>query len=111
MQWFSKAVTLFFLCAVMQAFGMRDPTRPPTEQLAKIVTKEDKRFVVNSILHASDRHHVVINGQVLKVGDTINGVKLIKIESHQVQLMEGATLIQISIYKKVKEPVVANKTS
>lgn len=103
MQWLIKAITLLVLCMVTQSFAMRDPTRPPAEQLSKIASTEDKRFVVNSILHAPDRHHVVINGQVLKVGDTISGVKVIKIEQNQVQLMEGTTLIQVPIYKKIKE--------
>lgn len=109
MQWVIRAIAFFFLCAVMQSFAMRDPTRPPAGQLAQMGAKEDKRFVVSSILHAADRHHVVINGQVLKVGDTINGAKVIKIEQDQVQLLEGATAIQVQIYKKIKEPVVANK--
>lgn len=109
MQWLINAIAFFFLCMTMQSVAMRDPTRPPAEQLVKIGATEDKRFVVNSILHAADRHHAVINGQVVKVGDTINGAKVLKIEQNQVQLIEGTTIIQIPIFKKIKEPVIANQ--
>lgn len=103
MQWLIKAIAFFFLCVMTQCLAMRDPTQPPAEQLAKIGSTEDKRFVVNSILHGPGRHHVVINGEVLKVGDTISGAKVLKIEQNQVQLIEGTTVIQVPIYKKIKE--------
>lgn len=104
----NNIMALFFLCFVTSVVAMRDPTRPPTEQLAAMGGKEDKRFAVSSILHAVNRQHVVINGQVLREGDVINGVKVVKIEDDRVQLMDGAMVIEIPIYKRVKEPVAAD---
>lgn len=104
MQRLLNLIALLLLLSIACAFAMRDPTRPPAELMAKWVSSEDKRFVIQSVLHGPDRHLVIINGTVLRVGDTISGVKVLKIGENSVQLMEGAKVFEIGMYKKIKEP-------
>lgn len=109
MQLINKIVYIFLFGAVMNAYALRDPTQPPSEELAKNATVQDKRFLLEGLLHGEDRHYAIINGKVLKAGDMVGDVKIMKITADYVQLMDKNKVVKLAIYQDVKTTAVPLK--
>ncbi|MFC4701076.1 hypothetical protein ACFO4O_12960 [Glaciecola siphonariae] len=87
-------IKLFILGALssltMLAFAQQDPTRPPSviaQQLTPL-QKVNAPFNVSAIFTRNDRRYAVVNGQVLKQGDEILGMKVSGIEASNVTLSD-----------------------
>jgi MSHA biogenesis protein MshK len=94
-----------FLCVQCCFAELRDPTRPEGFVDKSTEVRTDS-LELNAIFISSQRKVAVINGQVVKVGDEVSGVKVISIDENSVEL-EGAdnrmTLYLVST--PVKTPV------
>ena len=81
------------------AHAIEDPTRP---QMALAPTSEKSISLpeLSSILYSADRKWAVINGEVLTVGELINGFELSAIEKHSVLLVRNKKNLQLSLDKE-----------
>lgn len=70
---------------------LRDPTLPSGQYQAVKNLERNPTIVLNSIVTGPSTH-AVINNKIVNVGDTIQGVKVVKISSSQVTLSDGRKL-------------------
>jgi len=95
-----------------QAAEIRDPMQPPEYALkkfrlaknknsAKTVVRvkkpEVKAMKLTSIIHSPTRKIAIIDNQMLSVGATINGAKLVKIDKHGVRLVRRGKVINLRL--------------
>ncbi|MBT3206169.1 MAG: hypothetical protein HOM14_05455 [Gammaproteobacteria bacterium] len=94
-----------------------DPMRPPAYALKKFRLQKLKNspsavkrqikpkkaveqlaFELNSILYSSNRQHAIINNQLVKKGDIINGAKLVGLKPDGVRLLSKGKFIDLKIF-------------
>jgi len=89
---FNKMILICFLaCLQTNAFAQQDPTRPPNVMAAQLTPLQvkDNGFLLTAIFIRSDQHYAVVNGEVLKKGDQIMGMKVAKIDGANVTLSDS----------------------
>lgn len=90
-----------------------DPMRPPPFAMKKLypgekkqqkvavqktkpaarVTETQKQWVLNSILFSSQRQHAIINNKLVRLGDMIEGARVIRLRPDSVRLIaKGKTI-------------------
>ena len=91
-----------------------DPMRPPAYALEKFRLQKIKNlppvikkiakplkkntWVLNSILYSSHRQHAIINNQLVKKGESIQGAKLVRLTVDSVRLLLKGKVIDLKIY-------------
>ena len=95
-----------------QAAEIKDPMRPPEYALQKFrlgkyknstkpviaVNKpEVKSMKLTSIIYSPTRKIAIIDDQMLSVGGTINGAKLVRIDKHGARLVRKGKVIQLRL--------------
>ena len=93
-------IGLIFLSAVI--FANRDPTRPPDAYLNREPQSaaNTKSLTLNAIIISKSQRVAVIDGKTMKVGDTIQNKKIIKIESDHVDLQDGNFQISLPLFSQ-----------
>lgn len=93
-------IGLLFLSAII--FANRDPTRPPDAYLNRESqsTTNTKSLTLNAIVISKSRRVAIIDGKTVKVGDTIQNKKVIKIESDHVYLEDGNLQIDLPLFSQ-----------
>ncbi len=81
----ATALLLFALTSVVSAEELRDPTRPHTYKAGRTVEGVPS-FSVNAIFVSDDRRLAIINGQRVRVGDSVSGATVVSIQKEQVTL-------------------------
>ena len=80
----------------VSAASLRDPTQPPSGwQVASATTSAEQAhsgLTLNSIISSHDNSRAVINNQIYRVGDKVNGVAIRAISAQQVKLANGNIL-------------------
>jgi len=69
------------------SFKERDPFRPPVNERGEILIKEKKGmgdFVLQGIMYSPKESQVIINNEVFKEGDTVEGYRIKKIDAYKV---------------------------
>lgn len=96
------------LAAIPAVAGeVKDPTRPPslTPAVAPAAAPSATRpWRLSSVLISPDRRVAVIDGNVLRLGERIDGAELVEIQSHAVKLRRGERFFTIDMSANVKEP-------
>jgi len=59
---------------------LADPTRPPNTKSSIIKQRPSPRWILSSTLIANNRRHAVINGRIVRIGQTILQAKIISIQ-------------------------------
>jgi MSHA biogenesis protein MshK len=84
---------LLFLCATVLApqgaYGqqLRDPTRPPVFMVpGGPAAARESDLVLQTVLISPERRAAIINGQLLRLGESIAGMQLMSISEGEVQL-------------------------
>jgi len=106
-----KSVTfscLFFI-ALFSAFTVSaqsvDPTKPLSNDGLPSMTNAGKtikaELILESIVHGYEVHTAVINGQVLKVGDSILQYKLVAVNNSSVVLRSEEKRLKLSVFSGV----------
>lgn len=72
-------LTLSLSGTVLQAESLRDPTTPMNYTRAVQAEADKESLKLESVLIASQRSLAVINGQMVKVNDTVSGAKVLSI--------------------------------
>jgi MSHA biogenesis protein MshK len=86
------------------ALAQSDPMRPPlTDPVAK---SQQPSWVLNSILFSEERLVAVINQRPVRVGDRINGARVLAIYPESVRLSRADKTFSIKLQDlRVKQPV------
>ena len=100
--------------SLAQAVEFKDPMQPPEYALKKYreaknknkpapvntavkVKKEVKQLKLTSIIYSPTRKIAIIDDQMLSVGNTINGAKLVKIDKHSARLVRKGKVINLRL--------------
>ena len=108
---FSKLLSVLLLLWIVtpgMALGLIDPTRPPDWSSSSLPPAVAEKLNFSALFHSQDRMWVIINDQVLKQGDMIEGFEIMNITSHAVivQSPEGGSYA-LSLTDTVKTPEVS----
>jgi hypothetical protein len=76
-----------------------DPTRPFGHKVASSVTSDEKKMVLESIIHGDGINTVVISGRLLKKFDYIGEYQLTAINQKSVILRSAVESIRLTIFK------------
>ena len=111
-----------------QAAEIKDPMRPPeyalhkfrlakyknsTKTVIKVKKTEVKAMKLTSIIYSPTRKIAIIDDQMLSVGGTINGAKLVRIGKHSVRLVRKGKVIHLQLpndLSVVKKSLVESDT-
>ncbi|MGL5360970.1 MAG: MSHA biogenesis protein MshK [Shewanella sp.] len=87
-------IGLVFLALGVSAKELRDPTLPSKAhtQGQQAPQAQGQLLVLNSIVSSANSAYAVINNQILSVGDSIQGVKVVRITAGTVWLSDGRKL-------------------
>ena len=95
-----------------QAAEIKDPMRPPefalhkfrlakyknsTKPVIKVKKSEVKSMKLTSIIYSPTRKIAIIDDQMLRVGGTINGAKLVRIDKHSARLVRKGKVIHLRL--------------
>ncbi|MCE9685923.1 MSHA biogenesis protein MshK [Shewanella sp. AS16] len=82
------------LLSGVQAQALRDPTLPGTGAVAGSppVAPQSDNLVLSSIVSSDASAFVVINDGIYAVGDVVQGVRIVAIDSRSVSLSDGRKL-------------------
>ncbi len=95
---------LLALMLPISTYAGQDPMRPPSWVKQRPVENvKNEAIELQQILISKDRKIVIINNQVLKEGNTIVGMKIIKIEAAQVVLRRAGVNKIIKLLPATKE--------
>ena len=96
-----KLIVIFVLLPLSQyAFSgsKEDPLRPPGYSKTVVLPiNKNKTWYVNEILASEGRRIAIVNGKMVKVGDTVDGAKVIKIASDKVKLHYKNRIIDLPL--------------
>ena len=115
-----KILTLAMLLTpglTYSASELRDPMQPPAfalnkfhqaklskrPQVIKPVVKKtpEKSLVLTSIIYSSHRKIVIIDDQMLAVGDRIRGARVVSISRDEARLVRKGKVIKLSLNKDI----------
>lgn len=92
MKMFGGFVLLAALTApVLAQSGLRDPTLPPAAFLSGTAAEDEAAggLRLEGVRHTADgRPEAIINGQSLRVGQQVQGYRLLRIGRHEVTLVQ-----------------------
>lgn len=87
---------------------LRDPTRPPVfiaPRASSLEPAQSSELVLQTVLISPERRHVVINGRLLSIGQSISGLKVVAINESEVLLSGGAGARKLRLYPAVDKRV------
>lgn len=83
---FALPALLLLLASSLQAETLHDPTQPPKERSAAQTAAPPAEKTVSVIRLHGDSALAVINGETVRVGDTLNGARVLAIQADGVTL-------------------------
>lgn len=109
-RWSRSALLLALLMPVAVVQAVNDPTRPPVHlnapvQVAEEETQQETDIRLQQILMSSSGNRAVINGKVVKPGDTVDGAKVLSISSDTVVVNYRQNRQKLSLINKTKDVV------
>jgi len=100
---FSVFVSLLVLVtSTVHAETLRDPTRPGRGAVITDtrVAGQANALVLQSVMKGETSSHAVINNKIFVLGDRVQGVKIVRIDSNSVSLADGRKL---KMYQAITE--------
>ena len=105
----NKGLSLLLICVFSSSLmaAINDPTKPiySENSTSSIVTnpviKENKIILLQSILYGKTAKVAIINGDLLKEGDVVDGLLIESIHKHHVIVRYKENSVKIVLSKKV----------
>jgi MSHA biogenesis protein MshK len=96
---------LFGLWAAgVSAQQLRDPTRPPNFAAARPEAAEaPSDLVLQTVLVSPERRNATVNGRLVRVGDTVSGMRVIEIRESTVVLRGPGEQRTLSLFPAVEK--------
>lgn len=87
-------MTLLCVASSVSAEALRDPTLPGKgySGAGQVTQSQEQTLILNSIVSSGSTAYAVINNKILSVGDSIQGVKVVRITPSSVSLSDGRKL-------------------
>ncbi|MCA1897291.1 MSHA biogenesis protein MshK [Shewanella putrefaciens] len=87
-------MTLLCVASSVSAEALRDPTLPGKgySGTGQVTQSQEQTLILNSIVSSGSTAYAVINNKILSVGDSIQGVKIVRITPSSVSLSDGRKL-------------------
>lgn len=102
-------ILLFWTSAYSHAETMTDPTQPPANLNSTNTNNgNDTPTTVQSVTLGKQRY-AMINGTMVKVGDTINAARIIKITESDVWVKSDNVVSRISLFPNVSKHTPVRK--
>lgn len=88
------SVLLLISSTMVSAESLRDPTLPGKGFAVQghASQTQDQALVLNSIVSSGNTAYAVINNKILSVGDSVQGLSIVKITPTYVSLSDGRKL-------------------
>ena len=112
--WLFIATVIFLVPCAAAEFS--DPMQPPAYALQKFRLEKLKKmapvnsapvkkqaaqqWVLSSILYSSQRKHAIINNQLVKQGEMVQGARLIRLTPHSARLRVKGRVIELTVLDK-----------
>ena len=77
-----------------------DPTKPFGHKASSALTSNDKKMVLESIIHGNGTNTAIISGKVLKILDYIGEYQVMTINKQSVVLRSKTERIKLTIFKR-----------
>jgi len=109
----AAGVALAIVCSVICSSAsatepLPDPTRPVLMGgVQKAKTADPKHWQLTSVLISAQRRVAVINDQVVRIGQNINGAKLLTVEPGSALLSHAGRRIRLELIAEPVKRVVA----
>jgi len=87
-------IALLGISAQVSAESLRDPTLPGKgySGAGAVSQNQHQALILNSIVSSGNTAYAVINNKIVSVGDSIQGVKVVRITPASVSLSDGRKL-------------------
>jgi len=95
--WFSLPMVIAF--AAQDAGAISDPTRPSGYAAPDVAAKSGDALKLESVLIARNRRVAVINGKTCRVGDSVNGARLVAIHADGAELVRDGSRVVLPLLK------------
>lgn len=92
------------MCFSLNAASLRDPTLPGAGSSAtsSAAVKVDKTLTLNSVVIKQSGAFAVINNEIYKKGQRVQGVKIVQIGKDTVSLADGRKLTMFKAITEIK---------
>ena len=96
---FRRVYMLLLLCLAQVGAAQQPPLRDPMRPYSPPATKKaaNSGWRLTNIVRSPDSRVAVLNGQVVREGDTVNGAQVAAIEAWQIRLTRGEKSIVIPL--------------
>jgi MSHA biogenesis protein MshK len=88
-----------FACSITEVLAETDPTRPFGPSATSSVTANEKKLVLESIIHGDGVNTAIINGKVLKTLDHIGEYQLTAVNAQSVILQSKTQRLKLRVFK------------
>lgn len=99
-------IVLALMPAVALAQAMSDPTRPPTGYAEADAGTAASGLVLQSVMISPTLKAVIINGEMVKLGEKFGSARLVKITESEVVLKDGEESQVLKLYPGVEKRAV-----
>ncbi len=109
---FKIALTIYLTLFAMNIAiaGNVDPTRPFNHRASSNTDLKVKKLILESIIHGDGIHTAVINGKMLKPGESIREYRLVAVNDDSVVLRSATDRLKLFVFKgSVFKRVVVKK--
>lgn len=97
----------FAAVARLPAQTLDDPTRPYRSPASSGPASEARRILeLNGVLVSSNRRIAVINGDLYREGDTVNGALVVRIDPRSVHLKRGDQTVVVEMSGERPKPLI-----
>lgn len=84
-------------CAASAAAELQDPTRPSYVTDDSVAGAAYGALRVNAIFISGERRIAIVNGQRLRIGETVNGATVNRIEQDRVSFVRGEEVFAVPL--------------
>lgn len=97
---YAYSLAVLLACAVTPPARASDPTQPEMMALTPVTTAAQATAVpkLTLIQSSGSRFQAVINGQLVRPGDTIDGYQVSRINARQVFLHQGERQLVLNLF-------------
>ena len=97
----------FTIVARVSAQTLDDPTRPYRAPASNGPAGEARRsFELSGVLLSSSRRIAVINGELYREGDTVDGARVVRIDPRSVRLQRGDQIVVVELNGEPPKPLI-----
>ena len=101
----SLILLLFVFLPLSTLAQERDPTRPPVSESEKVANLDSwaEELKLTQILYSEQSQSARLNGQWVKPGERVDGIKVTSIKPNSVVVEKSNDVVEITLFKPIKQ--------